>query len=148
MENQNSDGCSPFDSLPTNRRQIKLHVKPEKGTGPTEWSLGYEEDPPRGKKVTIDLKKDSGAAEIVFQLVGVGQAVWFDDNDPIWVCEGEECPRVFSEHEQITILDDGTNDRKKLTILDKNTKKCTLSYQLNFAGAGPCDPMIRNGGEN
>ncbi|MBA3526411.1 MAG: hypothetical protein M3438_04830 [Pseudomonadota bacterium] len=146
MSDQQSDGRSPFESLPTERQMLKLHVKPEKGNGPTEWSLGWEEDPPRGKKVIVDVKKGSGAAEIVFQLVGVGQAVWFDDDDPIWVCEGEECPQVPSTHEQITILDDGTNDRKKLIILDKNTKECTLSYQLNFAGAGPCDPMIRNGG--
>lgn len=146
MEGQRSDG-SPFQSLPTERHHLKLHVKPEKGNGPTEWSLGYEKDPPRGKKVTIDLREIGSAAEIVFQLVGVGQAIWFDDNDPIWVCEGEDCPKVPSKHEQITVLDSG-NDRKKLTILDANTKECTLSYQLNFANAGPCDPMIRNGGSN
>lgn len=146
MNDERSGGWSPFESLPSERQQMKLFVKPEKGTGPTEWSLGWEENPPRGKKVLIDVQKGSGAAEITFQLVGVGQAIWFDDNDPIWVCEGEECPKVPSRHEQITILDSGP-DRKKLIILDKNTKDCILSYQLNFAGAGPCDPMIRNGGE-
>lgn len=147
MEAPPNDDCGLPAPPATARPMVLLHVKPESGTGPTRWSVGFDEDPAPGHKAEVYLPQGSGAHEIHFQLVGSGPAVRFDLRDPIWVREGRECPDAPSLHEQIQVLERESSNRK-LVIVDKNKgDACLLSYQLNFIGAGPCDPMIRNGGE-
>ncbi len=123
---------------------IVLHAKPHKEDGKVEWSLDFKADPPRGSKAEIRLKPCSGSHEIVIHLVKA-PGIRFDTRKPIWVIKDGPCPPpADSTSSQIRVV---SCEDKKLVIRDSNDgPACDLAYQLNFIGAPPFDPMIRNGG--
>ena len=124
--------------------EIVLHAKPHRVHGDIEWSLDFHSDPPRGAKAEVNLPKDSGSHQIVIHLVAA-PGIRFHATDPIWVVKDGPCPPpAGSTSRQIRVIE--CLD-KKLTLLDVNDgRPCELAYQLNFVGAPPFDPMIRNGG--
>jgi len=124
---------------------MNIHVKARPETTGIEWDVDFKGPPAKGK-VTIDLPPQSGDHDIVFHLVATeGLDIDFDTGDPIWVSETQQCPPQSGINStQISIKDAKKN---KLTINDANSgDPVTLTYQLNFVGAPPCDPVIRNGG--
>jgi hypothetical protein len=136
------------DQLTQDKRNppMNVHVKARTTSGGgIEWDVGFKSPPDKGK-VEIDLPPDSGKHDLVFHLVPThGLDIEFDTADPIWVAEGGPCPPASGINStQVGIVD--RSDRK-LTISDANSGDARiLRYQLNFIGAGPCDPIIKNGG--
>lgn len=129
----------------TSNPPMNIHVKARPEAGGIEWDVDFKGPPDRGK-VTIDLPAESGGHDIVFHLVATqGLDISFNESDPIWVSEGQQCPPssgINSTQISVSEIKD-----KKLTIHDKNNGPAVnLVYQLNFVGAPPCDPVIRNGG--
>ena len=124
---------------------VQLHAKAREVCGAVEWSLGFDKHPANGARVEVELKKGSGARDIIFHISpSHGLDISFDSKDPIWVGEGGECPPSPGINtSQIQVME---VTHKKLRIHDLNNEKCDLTYQLNFVGADPLDPMIRNGG--
>lgn len=123
---------------------IVLHAKPHDVEGEVEWSLDFTPDPPRGIKAEVCLPKGSGGHNIIIHLVGA-PGIRFHAADPIWVVKDGPCPPpANSSSAQIRVVD---CEDKKLVLFDSNDgRACNLAYQLNFVGAEPFDPMIRNGG--
>lgn len=142
MEHKPQNQCSPSHRP---NPPVQLHAKPCKVNGKIEWGLGFGKNPAPGSKQEVDLPKRSGEHKIVVHLVGGPAGVEFNTKDPIWVCETGSCPPPEgSKSAQIEILE---CTRSKLTLNDKNEGEArVLTYQLNFIGAEPLDPMIRNGG--
>lgn len=126
---------------------INLFAKASKSPNGVEWLLDLR-NPPVQSKARVDLAPHSGEHEIVVHLLATqGLEIGFDTTDPIWVCEGQQCPPPRGINtQQISVLSCTGN---KLTLRDKNEgDACTLTYQLNFTGACALDPEIRNGGGN
>lgn len=142
MENEPQNQCDPS---PGANPPVQLHAKPYKVNGTIEWGLGFGKDPAPGSRQEVDLPNRSGEHRIVVHLVCGPTGVKFDIKDPIWVCDTGTCPPPEgSKSAQIAVCD--CTDFK-LTLIDKNKgDPCVLTYQLNFIGAKPLDPMIRNGG--
>jgi hypothetical protein len=124
---------------------VQLHAKAREMNGVIEWSLDFANPPATGSKAEVRLGKGSGPHDIVFHLSAThGLNISFDNQNPIWVSEGTQCPPSPGVNsDQIEILDVA---HRKLRIRDSNSRECTLIYQLNFIGAEPLDPRIRNGG--
>jgi hypothetical protein len=104
----------------------------------------------KGKKnEKIDLKKDSGAWEISFQL-DTKLDLRFDEGNPFLcdVTQNGDCPTSINR-DQIEIL---SCKDKKLLVLDRNYgAPLELHYLLNFTDRHgepqpPYDPVIQNGG--
>jgi len=124
---------------------MNVHLKARRENGRIEWDVDFKSPPDNGK-VMIDLPNKSGAHDIVFHLVPTqGLNISFNTCDPIWVDENAQCPPPPGiNSDQIGVED--CKDRK-LTIRDANSGPGRdLTYQLNFVGVDPCDPVIRNGG--
>ena len=124
---------------------INMFLKARRENGQVEWDLGGQNPPARGK-APVDVPKGSGARDIVIHLVPTaGIDATFDTSDPVWLQEGGNCPprRGNNCPDQIDRI---TCDRNTLTMHDTNSRACTIIYQMNFNGAGPCDPDIKNGG--
>ncbi len=123
-----------------------VEISPD-STSPKKWKLkhdGKEGTKPSDYPV-IHLKKDDGPHLIVFTIKN-GSGITFS-SDPIWVQEGVVPPSQKSGSDQIPtwkVRDAG----KKLVVFDwnDNAQQTDLAYRLNFNGAGPLDPIIRNGG--
>ena len=100
-----------------------------------------------GKYPKIDIAKGSPEVPFKFQITGDGtQGVTFS-SDPIWVAvdKGTGSPEGSGVHSQIKDVN-VSQGGKSLTFTDLNTEKVVLTYQLNFTGAPPLDPIINNGG--
>lgn len=128
-----------------NNPPTNLHVRAREVNGQIEWDLDDKSPPDQGK-ISVDLLPDSGEHEIVIHLVATqGLKIDWKTSDPIWVSEGTACPPpegICSDQ-----IRDVTCVGNKLSFKDANDgAPRTLTYQLNFVGAGPCDPEIRNGG--
>ena len=123
-----------------------LYAKAFRNGKDIDWDLGTQDPPARGK-ARVSVPKGSGSQDIHIHLVAAnGLKIDFDEADPIWVDEGTACPPPSgSTSDQISIASCSAN---LLKLHDSNTRACTLTYQLNFIGAGPCDPTISNGGTN
>jgi hypothetical protein len=63
----------------------------------------------------------------------------------VWLGKTTKCPPPSGNNcpDQIDRID---CESRKLTMHDTNSEECTITYQMNFVGADPCDPEIRNGG--
>ena len=124
---------------------VHLHAKAREAGCGIEWSLDFKNPPDNGSKAVVDLPKGSGGHDIVIRLIATqGLDIAFDTSDPIWVSEGNACPPPAGiNSDQITL---GPCSDTQLRIHDSNSRECVLTYQLNFVGADPLDPMIRNGG--
>lgn len=125
---------------------IVLYAEPSAVAGGVQWRLDFE-NPPMKANVLVDLPHKAPGRDIIFNLVGGCGFVRFDTDDPIWVHKGQKCPPPdCSKDQQISVKDCSPT---KLTIHDKNDgPPCVLTYQLNFIGAEPLDPEIKNGGNN
>lgn len=100
-----------------------------------------------GNYPKIDIPKGSPETPFKFQITGNGtQGVTFS-TDPIWVAvdDGTGSPKGAGVNSQIDDVQ-VTQGGKSLTFTDLNTEKVVLTYQLNFTGAPPLDPIITNGG--
>ena len=111
-----------------------------------KWKLKYDgkEGSDPGTYPVIEAEEEEGPHLIVFSIKD-GQGVTFSEKDPIWVHEGAASPTQPGLHDQIPawrVRDSG----KKLVVFDWNDQKVDLSYRLNFNGADPLDPIIKNGG--
>lgn len=95
----------------------------------------------------IDVPKGPSDVPFKFQITGAGtQGITFGA-DPIWVAvdKGTGSPEGSGVHSQIEDVN-VSQGGKSLTFTDLNTEKVVLTYQLNFTGAPPLDPIISNGG--
>ena len=108
------------------------------------WSLGAQ-NPPQSGKAIVDVPKGDPGREIVIHLVPThGLDIQFDTSDPLWATETGQCPPPRGiDTDQLEVV--SCTDRK-LTLFDSNSRKCVITYQMNFVGAAPFDPEIRNGG--
>jgi hypothetical protein len=131
--------------MTTKPSPLAIRVTAERMGGGIEY--GHEA---KGKKNgKIDLKKDSGAWELSFQL-DTKLDLRFDESNPFLcdVTEDGACPTSLNR-EQIEIL--SCKDRK-LVVLDRNYgDPLELHYVLNFTNRQgepqePYDPVIQNGG--
>lgn len=121
---------------------ITLYAKATRSNGGVEWALGTE-NPPSGK-CELDFPKDAPGRQIVIHLVATqGLNIDFDTKDPVWVGETGCPPPKNGKSDQLQFVG---CDARKLTLYDPNSRECTLYYQMNFTGAEPFDPEIRNGG--
>lgn len=120
---------------------IRFFVKPSSDGG---WDLGPTNPPAKGKAPIVLGHGDPGA-DIVIRLVGAGGNVKFNTADPVWIEENGSCPPKQGNNcpDQIDRVE---CDGNELRLHDTNTRACTMTYQMNFIGASPCDPEIRNGG--
>jgi hypothetical protein len=118
--------------------------------GKTTWEMTYG-----GKKFLPDgyppikLPHGTGPYEFTFTIANPG-AVTFTSGDgkdsPIYIQETTAKPSVGVVNYQISNVHLKDNNTV-LVFKDKNHgAPKTLSYQLNFNGAGPLDPIIENGG--
>lgn len=77
-----------------------------------------------------------------------GRQLRFDEADPIWV-DRSGCPEEQSDDAEIPPHSIQASGRT-LSVLDRNSEKCTLHYALRFRdrdGGYECyDPEIKNGG--
>jgi len=132
------------DEQAGSNQPVVLHAKLGEVNGTAKWGLGFNPDPPPRFIVGVDLAKRAPGKDIVIHLAGSPPGIKFDTTDPIWVCETGDCPPPpGSMSDQVKDIE--CTDRK-LTFHDTNSRECILTYQLNFVGAEPLDPMIRNGG--
>lgn len=117
---------------PSSPKKWKLKHDGKSGTKPSDYPV-------------IDLKKDDGPHLIVFTIKN-GEGITFSD-DPIWVQEGTTPPSQKAESPQIPVWRIKDNG-KKLVAFDwnDNPEPIDLAYRLNFNGADPLDPIIKNGG--
>jgi hypothetical protein len=126
---------------------INMFLKARRVNGQVEWDLG-QSNPPSNGKARIDVPKGSDPREIVIHLVPTpGINASFDQNNPVWIQEGGSCPPQYGNNcpDQIDRIGCDSNT---LTLHDTNTRECSIIYQMNFNGAPPCDPEIKNGGSN
>ena len=121
---------------------INMFLKADTQNGQFDWDLGQNNPPPHGKApVQVPRGKSH---DIVIHLVG-SPGIAFDTNDPVWVQKGGNCPPAPGNSCKDQI-DDVQCTPNKLTMHDTNLDRVNLIYQMNFIGAPPCDPEIRNGG--
>lgn len=124
---------------------IVLHAQAHDVNGTVEWGLGFHPAPPAKFKVNLDLARRSGGHKVIIHLAGNTNNIRFNQADPIWVCETGACPPPKGS--KSTQIEDIQCNANMLTFFDRNAgQECVLTYQLNFIGADPLDPMIRNGG--
>lgn len=111
-------------------------------SGSSGWALGTSNPPAAGIE-DIVIPKGTQSAQIVFHLLSNG-GIGFDTSDPIWVKMGNACPKNSGIAQQIELV---SCNATTLTVADDNRgNACNLGYQLNFTGADPLDPIIKNGG--
>lgn len=89
-------------------------------------------------------------ADFKFVITGAGtQNITFANTDPIWVSPdtGTGASPTASGINTNQIIDVTGAGRKVLKFTDINIDPAVdLTYQLNFTGANPLDPIIQNGG--
>lgn len=115
------------------------------GDGKVDWALGSANPPAPGKEAVV-IAKDSPGRDIIIHLVPTqGLDIEFDTSDPVFAYEGTSCPppNPKIDTDQLSVKN---CSKFKLTMHDPNTRPCTIMYQMNFIGADPFDPEIRNGG--
>lgn len=120
--------------------EIRFYVRPANG----DWDIGPQNPPGKGK-AAIDFKYGDPGKDIVIRLVGAAGNVKFNTADPVWIEENGTCPPKQGNNCPDQVYKVACTDTV-LTLHDTNTRACNIKYQLNFIGAGPCDPDIRNGG--
>lgn len=121
---------------------ITLFAKATPSNGGVEWALG-DQNPPSGK-YRVDLPKGAPGRKIVIHLVATeGLDIKFNTKDPVWAGETGCPPPEGGESDQLEFVECGD---RKLTLFNPNSRECTIYYQMNFIGAEPFDPEIRNGG--
>ena len=132
------------------KHEITLtRVPGENGTTVWEMSVGGKKYLPDGYPI-IDLKHDSGPADFAFTIANPGAVKFMpyveNVSSPIYIWgEPGKPPKGVISHQihSIDIKDNGA----RLEFKDKNKgMPRTLTYQLNFDGADPLDPVIQNGG--
>lgn len=130
---------------PTNGKVV-LHCKGTRNGASIAWSLDATGGPPSGKIAKIEVPHDSGKCETTIHLTvtGGGGDVSFNKDDPIWVAQGSCPPPKGINTDQIVDVDPA-NKKLVFTNLNCGGPK-VLVYQLNFMGAQPLDPEIKNGG--
>lgn len=118
---------------------IDIYVQPN-GSG---WNLGTS-NPPAAGVADIDVPHGTQTATLNFHLLANGSAISFDTTDPIWIKAGS-CPNHAGIAPQFTLQ--SGNSGTSFTVTDDNRGQGNnYSYQLNFVGCPPLDPIIRNGG--
>ena len=126
---------------------INMFLKARLVNGQVEWDLG-QSNPPANGKAPVELPKGADARNIVIHLVRNPDVdAFFNTTDPVWIQEGGSCPPPSGNNCRDQI-DQITCDSNTLTMHDTNTRECRIIYQMNFTGAPPCDPEIKNGGSN
>jgi hypothetical protein len=114
-----------------------------------DWA--FEGDPKKNPgDIHIPARKhDAGGTPIHFHLHDdTGLELTFNRRYPIWVAR-DRCPKEPSSDAQIPKSGIDAN-LKLLKILNLNSEKCDLGYNLRFldkhGNKKGYDPMIRNGG--
>ena len=132
---------------------MKLHlieVTPARQqNGNITWTMCYNNDC-KGAPAYVDvtLQKNSGQHVFMVSLndeadLGVSFPKTF--GEAIWIQEGAK-PKKAPAGASNQIIDTQRANKSTLVFTDKNDKAVDLHYQLNFVGAPPIDPAIRNGG--
>lgn len=119
-------------------------------TGGRNGAIDWDIDGKKPKEARLDFAKDSGPHRIKFKLFdNTGRGLRFDDSGPFWAHETQsgDCPPANSTSGETRVVD--CKDTS-LFVDNKNSKDCTIQYQLNFVDSAgkrePVDPMIKNGG--
>lgn len=141
-----SDGptVSPSDG------KVMLTAKGERVGSGIRWSLDPNENgPPDGKVSKIDVPPQSGPCEVTIKIKMDNPDVTFDPSNPLSASEvGCPAPGSGIDTDQIdpSSIEVRANG-KHLKFKDLNEGHGrTIHYALNFVGAEPFDPIIRNGG--
>jgi hypothetical protein len=130
--------------------KVKLTAKGERVGSGIRWSLDPNDNwPPNGKVSKIDVPSQSGPCEITIKIKMDNPDVTFDPTNPLSASEvGCPAPGSGIETDQIdpkSIV--VSSNGKKLSFVDLNEGNGRIiHYALNFVGADPFDPIIRNGG--
>lgn len=135
-------------------QDIKISPIRDSADKPIGWEMTYGNK--KGNKASnypvVDLPKNSGNHEFTISIVN-GNGIKFapgtnrpkDGDNALWVHEGSTSPPQKGTHDQIKNVK--LHSTTQLTFKDVNNGKAVeLAYQLNFTGAPPLDPIIKNGG--
>ena len=122
---------------------VTMYAKAEKDGDGVKWSLG-ESNPPAPGKAIIRVPLGESRRIMIHLVATQGLDIKFDTSDPIWAHEGKTCPppQGISTGGQLELVN--CTDRL-LTLSDTAERDSTIMYQMNFIGAEPFDPEIRNG---
>lgn len=112
---------------------------------PSDWkmSLGSNHGDKPGDYPPVAHAKDSGAHIITYDITGQNDVTFAAS--PIGVSRTVAKPPAGATDPQLpvfTILNNG----KQLVVVDWNSEKVDLNYQLYFNNHKPLDPIIQNGG--
>lgn len=127
--------------------KVKLAAKGQRNGSTIDWSLDEDENsPPSGKVAEIEVKAGTGPCEVIIKIKMDNPDVTFDPSHPLSAREGS-CPPAHSgiATDQIDAASVVVENKgKQLRFTDVNTRHAEIYYALNFVGADPFDPMIRN----
>ena len=116
------------------RHEWRFENGPNQGNGAIDVPKAQPADP--ATPIHFHLHDDSG------------QALRFDEQDPIWV-ERSQCPSQSSEDPEIPRSEIDVHPNL-LKVQDRNSEECELHYNLRFkdkdGAIAEYDPSIRNGG--
>lgn len=128
-------------------------IRDQSGTV-TGWDLSYGGK--KGNKPSnypeVVLTKDSGNHEFMITIKD-SKGITFapgtdrpkDADNALWIAEGASSPTAKGINSQIENAK--LHNNTQLVFKDLNVgKDMTLAYRLNFTGAPPLDPIIKNGG--
>lgn len=153
MQQQSGQPSQELSDGPTVRPSdgnVMLTAKGERVGSGIRWSLDPNENgPPDGKVSKIEVPKHSGACEVTIKIKMDKPDVTFDPTNPLSASEvGCPAPGSGIETDQIDPKSVVVHPNgKQLTFNDLNEGNGrTIYYALNFVGADPFDPIIRNGG--
>lgn len=109
---------------------------------------GWRADGMDAKAHKLAFAMGSGEHEIAFEIGTPTGRFVFDTADPIWVSQGNTCPRSASSHADISVKECLPT---RLVVGNANKMAATLRYQLNVIEKAsgrriPIDPIIENGG--
>jgi len=119
-----------------------------------QWNMsmnasGNGQGPGNYKHIEVNV---GNTATITFKIVDP-QGITFAPNNPptsspIYIQSGTSKPvsGVDPQFQPVVLATNGPDAGIKLTVPDSNTTAGAYTYQLNFVGAPPLDPIVDNGG--
>ena len=128
--------------------KVKLTCKGVRTGSGIKWSLDENEHgPASGKVARIEVPKGSGPCAVTIKIKMDNPDVTFDLGNPLSAREGS-CPPAGSGIATDQIDPKSIEvDEKDLTFVDLNNGgPRVIHYALNFVGAEPFDPVIKNDG--
>ncbi|MEO5578940.1 MAG: hypothetical protein ABIR25_07825 [Sphingomicrobium sp.] len=138
-----------MDGTPNQQINVKLTLVDEGGTAAWHMDIAGQGKGGPNAYPKADVAHGS-SADFKFVITGPGtQNVSFASNNPISVSKDDGSGKSPStpgiNTDQITDVSGGGGKTLKFTDINGNPA-VNLTYQLNFTGADPLDPIIQNNG--